>query len=70
MFLQELNPIIQELLKQPLAFANGFVAGALRLNLDQDPLKSWLEKQGLTEIKTNKGKNDDDDNKPEYISIS
>ncbi|ELR99840.1 hypothetical protein [Gloeocapsa sp. PCC 73106] len=68
MFLQELNPIVQEFAKEPLAFINGFVAGALRLNLDQDPLKGWLEKQGLSQL--NSGNKTDNGNKPEYISIS
>lgn len=65
MFLQELNPIFEEFTKEPLAFVNGFVAGALRLNLDQDPLKSWLEQQGFDPTtKNNNG------NQPKSISIS
>lgn len=68
MFLQELNPIFQELVKEPAAFVNGFIAGALRLNLEQDPLKSWLEKQGLTQVKP--PQDNDNGNKPEYISIN
>ncbi len=67
MFLQELNPLCQELIKEPVAFVNGFIAGALRLNLTEDPLKSWLEKQGLTQLKT--PQDPDNGNKPEYISI-
>jgi hypothetical protein len=45
MFLDELTPLAQELVKNPVAFAGGFVAGILRLNLNDDPVKSWLEKQ-------------------------
>ncbi len=45
MFLDELTPIAQELLKNPVAFAGGFVSGVLRLNLNDDPVKSWLSKQ-------------------------
>ncbi len=45
MFLDELSPIAQELLKNPVAFAGGFVSGILRLNLNDDPVKSWLSKQ-------------------------
>jgi hypothetical protein len=45
MFLDELTPVAQELLKNPVAFAGGFVSGLLRLNLNDDPVKSWLEKQ-------------------------
>ncbi|TVQ45382.1 MAG: hypothetical protein EA365_08070 [Gloeocapsa sp. DLM2.Bin57] len=68
MFLQELNPIFQEFIKQPVPFVNGLIAGALRLNLAEDPLKSWLEKQGLTQVNTSQ--DNDNGNKPEYISIN
>ncbi|NJK33500.1 MAG: hypothetical protein HC919_00260 [Oscillatoriales cyanobacterium SM2_2_1] len=44
--MDELKPIFEELLRQPVAFCGGFVAGLLRLDLAQDPLKSWLEQQG------------------------
>jgi hypothetical protein len=45
MFLDELTPLAQELFKNPVAFAGGFVSGFLHLNLHDDPVKSWLEKQ-------------------------
>jgi hypothetical protein len=48
MFLTELQPALVELTQQPIAFLGGFVSGVLRLNLADDPLKSWLEKQGMT----------------------
>lgn len=47
MFLTELQPAFTELTQQPIAFLGGFVSGILRLNLADDPLKSWLEKQGV-----------------------
>lgn len=47
MFLDELSPFLQELTRQPVAFLGGFVSGALRLDLDQDPVKSWLNKQNV-----------------------
>jgi hypothetical protein len=50
MFLTELLPLGQELLRQPIAFAGGFVAGVLKLDLDRDPVKSWLTQQGATPI--------------------
>lgn len=43
----ELSPLSHEILGNPTAFLGGFFAGALRLNLAEDPVKSWLEKQGL-----------------------
>jgi len=48
MFLEELSPFLQELTRQPVAFVGGFVSGVLRLNLDEDPVKSWLNKQNVT----------------------
>jgi hypothetical protein len=45
MFLDELRPIAKEILENPLAFAGGFASGLLRLNLNDDPVKSWLAKQ-------------------------
>ncbi len=52
MFLDELTPIAQELVKNPVAFAGGFVSGILRLNLNDDPVKSWLNKQSGSTIST------------------
>jgi hypothetical protein len=46
--MDELNPIVQEFLNQPIAFLGGFTSGILRLNLNDDPLKSWLRQQGYT----------------------
>ena len=31
-------------LQEPIAFWGGFTAGALALNLKEDPLRSWLER--------------------------
>jgi hypothetical protein len=45
MFLDEFTPIVRELISQPVAFLGGFASGLLRLNLSDDPVKSWLEKQ-------------------------
>lgn len=47
MFLDELSPFLQELTRQPVAFVGGFVSGVLRLNLDEDPVKSWLNQQNV-----------------------
>jgi hypothetical protein len=45
MLLNELTPILKELTKEPVAFCSGFISGVLRLNLTDDPVKTWLEKQ-------------------------
>ncbi|MDJ1172186.1 hypothetical protein PMG71_22410 [Roseofilum sp. BLCC_M154] len=38
-------PIFQELTQQPVAFFGGFCSGVLRLNLSEDPIKTWLDQQ-------------------------
>jgi hypothetical protein len=45
MFLTELTPILKELTQQPVAFLGGFFSGVFRLNLSDDPVKSWLDGQ-------------------------
>lgn len=45
MFLQELSPLLQELVQKPIAFTGGFVSGVLRLNLSDDPLRGWINKE-------------------------
>lgn len=45
MFADELTPIFKELAGAPVAFLGGFFSGILRLNLSDDPVKSWLDKQ-------------------------
>ena len=47
MSVEELSPIVQELTRNPVAFMGGFVAGLLRLNLSDDPVKTWLSQQGV-----------------------
>ncbi|WP_013322852.1 hypothetical protein [Gloeothece verrucosa] len=48
MFFDELQPLIKEAIGQPIAFLGGFVSGVFRLRLSEDPLKTWLEKQGIS----------------------
>jgi hypothetical protein len=45
MFLDELSPLWKELTQQPIAFMGGFFSGMFRLNLADDPVKSWLDQQ-------------------------
>lgn len=68
MFLDELAPIVQEFLGQPGAFFGGFASGLLKLNLNDDPVKTWLEDQGADVS----SQSDDDDSSgkgPQTISI-
>jgi hypothetical protein len=67
MFLTELQPFVQECIEQPVAFLGGVVSGFLKLSLSEDPLKSWLNKQGLTDIPSSTTANNN--NKPQNISI-
>ncbi|HEY9738924.1 MAG TPA: hypothetical protein V6C90_00400 [Coleofasciculaceae cyanobacterium] len=48
MFLDELTPIFKEFTQQPVAFFGGFFSGVFRLNLSDDPVKSWLDQQSGT----------------------
>ena len=45
MFISELLPLFKELTQHPVSFMGGFVSGVLRLNLADDPVKTWLDKQ-------------------------
>ncbi|EAZ91099.1 hypothetical protein [Crocosphaera chwakensis] len=68
MFLDELQPIFKEFLQQPLAFTGGLVSGALKLKLSEDPLKSWLQEQGMTNF-TYTDHTKDNGSGPQTISI-
>lgn len=46
--MDELKPIFEGLTQQPIAFLGGFVSGVLKLNLSDDPVRSWLSKEGAT----------------------
>lgn len=46
MFLDELTPVLREFTQHPVAFLGGFFSGVFRLNLSEDPVKSWLEREG------------------------
>ena len=45
MFIDELTPLFKELTGQPLSFMGGFFSGLFRLNLADDPVKTWLDQQ-------------------------
>lgn len=45
MFVDELTPIFKELTQHPGSFLGGFFSGLLRLNLTDDPVKSWLDQK-------------------------
>lgn len=41
------NEVWKTFLSNPVVFCGGFLSGLLRLDIRQDPLRSWLESQGL-----------------------
>ncbi|HEY9810511.1 MAG TPA: hypothetical protein V6D13_14375 [Halomicronema sp.] len=70
MFLDELNPVVKELVQYPVAFLGGFVSGVLRLNLSEDPVKSWLEQQtGTSSSPHTTGPETNGNSGPQSISI-
>jgi hypothetical protein len=48
MFLCELKPLTQKFCQEPVAFAGGLFSGLLHLKLAEEPLKTWLSKQGIS----------------------
>jgi hypothetical protein len=50
MFVDELTPVVRELTRQPVAFFGGFFSGLFQLDLSEDPVKSWLNKQGANPV--------------------
>ncbi|MFM7887298.1 MAG: hypothetical protein ACKPCM_11540 [Pseudanabaena sp.] len=67
--MDELKPILNEFFGQPVAFFGGLVSGFLKLDLQQDPLKGWLEKQGATPNKASSASNSGNSDGPQSISI-
>ncbi len=41
------NEVWKTFLSNPVVFFGGFLSGLLGLDIKQDPLRSWLESQGL-----------------------
>ncbi|MEH1941817.1 MAG: hypothetical protein V7L01_16580 [Nostoc sp.] len=52
MFINELSPIFKEFIQHPVSFVGGLFSGVLRLNLAEDPVKSWLDQQTRSNIYT------------------
>lgn len=71
MFLDELTPLFKELTQQPAAFLGGFFSGIFRLNLADDPVKTWLDEQaGTTTYTTTKSDSaNGKTSRPQSISI-
>ncbi len=67
MFIDELSPLFKEFIQHPVSFVGGFCSGILRLNLADDPVKSWLNTQTgttsyitpITEVQNGKANSND-----------
>jgi len=69
-FFDELMPILRELSQQPLAFMGGFVSGVLRLDLNDDPVRSWLGQQtGTSPASSTTNESHNGKSGPQSISI-
>jgi hypothetical protein len=64
MFVDELTPFVRELTRQPVAFFGGFFSGLFNLDLTEDPVKSWLNKQGASPVAGNATHNTASGNNP------
>jgi hypothetical protein len=69
MFLDELTPVLKKIQQQPLAFAGGFFSYVFRLSLTEDPLKSWLEQQGVNVADISDNNPPNNGSTPQSISI-
>ncbi|CAD5959671.1 hypothetical protein PA905_07740 [Planktothrix agardhii CCAP 1459/11A] len=69
--MDELKPILEELTREPIAFLGGFVSGLLKLSLNDDPIKTWIEKQGGTTVSSSSDSNNNNGNSggPQSIQI-
>ncbi|KAH8942794.1 hypothetical protein BDL97_13G013700 [Sphagnum fallax] len=65
------DPILKEVLKEPIAFFRGVFAGLLQLDLNEEPLREWVartsEAAGLDLSESPSA--DNDDSIPEDIQI-
>ena len=71
MFLDELNPLFQELIQKPLAFTGGFVSGVFKLNPETDPLMGWISQTTGLDFSdpTSSDSSKDDNSGPQTIDI-
>lgn len=72
MFFDEIQPILKEFSKEPIAFLGGFFSGVFHLNLADDPVKSWLDERAGSSGATGSGLDGNQNgngNKPQSITI-
>ncbi|WP_017324196.1 hypothetical protein [Synechococcus sp. PCC 7336] len=64
----EKQTMVKEILQNPIPFLGGFAAGMLRLDIEQEPLKSWLKQQGVS-VSSDSDDSDEPPSGPQTISI-
>ena len=70
MFMNELMPLVKELVQQPISFMGGFFSGVFRLNLLDEPVKGWLDRQtGSTSFSSNTEVHNGKGGGPQSIAI-
>lgn len=70
--MDELSPILKELTSYPVAFLGGLASGLLRLNLNDDPVRGWLEQrmgQPMVDSTSPSGDNTGNGSGPQSIAI-
>ncbi|XP_021765169.1 UPF0426 protein At1g28150, chloroplastic-like [Chenopodium quinoa] len=67
------EPILKEAFKEPVAFMGGMFAGLLKLDLNEEPLKEWVNKtveaSGITEEEIDAQRPDVEEESPQQIDI-
>lgn len=48
--MDELSPLMKELTSHPIAFLGGFASGLFHLNLNDDPVKTWLDQRAKADV--------------------
>ena len=71
MFVTELEPLFKQLTQHPVSFLGGFFSGMLRLNLSDEPVKSWIEQHlgSTTYTSSTNGEQNGKTSGPQSISI-
>lgn len=68
--MDELKPIVEGFTREPIAFLGGLFSGLLKLNLYDDPVKSWLDQQGASTPRASTPSNDKNNGDgPQSITI-
>ncbi len=63
------NTLVSEFFQNPIPFLAGFVAGVLKIDLEQDPVKQWMEQRGVDFSHTGNSEKDAPKSGPQNITI-